>query len=223
MALRRARPSGGDGPVTAALFDFGGVILSSPFEAFARYEAERGLPAGFLRRVNATNPDTNAWAQLERSSIGLEEFCTLFEQEAAALGETVSGMDVLGCLRGELRPRMVEAVRRCGERLKTGLLTNNVISMRAEEMSGSSDPHVAVLGLFDVIVESSRVGTRKPDPAFYEHACTLLDISPSEAVFLDDLGINLKPARAMGMRTIKVDDPGVAIAELERVVGFPLR
>jgi putative hydrolase of the HAD superfamily len=209
--------------IRAVLWDFGGVILSSPFEAFARYEVERGLPAGFLRRVNATDPDTNAWAQLERNAVTLEEFSALFEAEARALGGEVSGMEVLGCLRGDLRPEMVEAVRRCGERLKTGLLTNNVISMRAEEMSGSSDPHVAVLDLFDVIVESSRVGTRKPDPAFYEHACSLLEIEPSEAVFLDDLGINLKPARAMGMRTIKVDDPAVAIAELERVVGFPLR
>jgi putative hydrolase of the HAD superfamily len=217
MAFRRSRPE-----VTAALFDFGGVILSSPFEAFARYEADHGLPPGFLRRVNATNPDTNAWAQLERSSIGLSEFCELFEAEARALGGEVRGLDVLGCLRGDIRPEMVEAVRRCGERLKTGLLTNNVITMRAEEMSGSSDPHVAVLGLFDVIVESSRVGTRKPDPAFYEQACAMLEIEPSEAVFLDDLGVNLKPAKAMGMRTIKVDDPAVAIAELEKIVGFPL-
>lgn len=218
MALRRSRR-----PVTAALFDFGGVILSSPFEAFARYEAERGLPAGFLRGVNATNPDTNAWARLERNEVGLDEFSALFAAEARALGGEVSGMEVLALLRGDLRPQMVEAVRRCSERLKTGLLTNNVISMRAEEMSGSSDPHVAVLGLFDVIVESSRVGTRKPDPAFYETACSLLDIEPSEAVFLDDLGVNLKPARAMGMRTIKVDDPDVAIAELEKIVAFPLR
>jgi putative hydrolase of the HAD superfamily len=217
MAFRRPRPE-----ITAALFDFGGVILSSPFEAFARYEVEQGLPAGFLRRVNATNPDTNAWAQLERNTVSLSEFCELFEEEARALGGSVSGLEVLGCLRGDIRPEMVEAVRRCGERLKTGLLTNNVITMRAEEMSGSSDPHVAVLGLFDVIVESSRVGTRKPDPAFYEHACALLDIEPSEAVFLDDLGVNLKPAKAMGMQTIKVDDPAVAIAELERIVGFPL-
>lgn len=208
--------------VTAALFDFGGVILSSPFEAFARYEEERGLPAGFLRRVNATDPDTNAWARLERNEVDLAEFCSLFEAEALALGGEVVGLEVLGLLRGELRPAMVEAVRRCSERLKTGLLTNNVVSMRAEEMSGSDDPRVAVLGYFDVIVESSRVGTRKPDPAFYEHACALLEIEPTDAVFLDDLGVNLKPARAMGMATIKVDDPDVAIAELEQIVGFPL-
>ncbi len=218
MAFRRRST-----PVTTALFDFGGVILSSPFEAFAHYEREHGLPPGFIRSVNTVNPDTNAWARLERNEVTLAEFSQLWGDEAEALGHRVEGSTALQLLRGELRPEMVEAVRRCGERLKTGLLTNNVVSMRAEEMSGASDPHAAVLGLFDVIVESSRVGTRKPDPAFYEHACALLSIEPSEAVFLDDLGVNLKPAKAMGMRTIKVDDPAVAIAELEAVVGFPLR
>lgn len=208
--------------IRAALFDFGGVILSSPFVAFARYEAERGLPAGFLRRVNAIDPDTNAWARLERNEVDLEEFRALFEAEARAQGSEVDAGEVLGLLRGELRPAMVEAVRRCGERLKTGLLTNNVVAMRADAMSGAGDPHTAVLGLFDVIVESSRAGVRKPDPAFYELACRELAIEPSEAVFLDDLGVNLKPARALGMTTIKVDDPAVALAQLEQVVGFPL-
>ncbi len=208
--------------IRAALFDFGGVILSSPFEAFRRYEAEHGLPDGFLRGVNTTNPDTNAWARLERNEVDLDEFGALFEAEARALGGEVDARVVIGLLRGELRPAMVEAVRRCHERLKTGLLTNNVVTMRADAMSGSSDPHTAVLSLFDVIVESSRAGVRKPDVAFYELACQELAIDPSEAVFLDDLGINLKPARALGMTTIKVDDPAVALAELEQVVGFPL-
>lgn len=201
---------------TAALFDFGGVILSSPFEAFARYEAAQGLPAGFLRTVNATDPDTNAWARLERSELDLDGFATAFEAESSALGHAVSGHDVLGLLAGEVRPTMVEAVRRCSERLKTGLLTNNIISM-------GGDPAIdEIVSLFDTVVESSVVGVRKPDPAFYEIACERLAIEPGEAVFLDDLGINLKPARAMGMTTIKVDDPAVAIAELEAVVGFPL-
>ena len=208
--------------IKAALFDFGGVILSSPFEAFARYEAEHDLPAGFLRQVNATNPDSNAWARLERNEVGLEEFGTIFEAEARALGGEVVAADVLGLLRGDLRPAMVEAVRRCHERLSTALLTNNIVTMGAAGMTRMSEPHAEVLDLFDVIVESSRVGVRKPDVRFYEIACEELGISPTEAVFLDDLGINLKPARAMGMTTIKVVDPDVAIAELERVVGFPL-
>ena len=206
--------------IKAALFDFGGVILSSPFEAFAAFEQERGLPDRFLRTVNATNPDDNAWAKLERSEVTLDEFGDLFAVESKALGHEVDGRHVIGMLMGELRPAMVEAVRRCTERLKTGLLTNNFVTGnghvdRENEMG-------RVMAMFDVVVESSQVGVRKPDPRFYEIACTQLDIDPSEAVFLDDLGINLKPARALGMTTIKVEDPAVAIAELEAVVGFPL-
>ena len=206
--------------IRAALFDFGGVILSSPFEAFAHYEASHGLPPGFLRRVNATDPDTNAWARLERSEVSLAEFSELFARESAALGHEVPGSDVLGLLSGEVRPAMVTAVRRCSERLVTGLLTNNFVLG-----DGEPDPPTAragVLSLFHGIIESSRVGVRKPDPRFYELACEKLGVEPAECVFLDDLGVNLKPARAMGMTTIKVEDPDVALARLEEVVGFPL-
>ena len=206
--------------IRAALFDFGGVILSSPFEAFARYERSHDLPDGFLRTVNATNPDTNAWARLERSEVDLAGFAELFTSESAALGHVVDGADVLGLLSGDIRPDMVEAVRRCGERLITGLLTNNFL-VAADHVDRESEMG-AIFGLFDAVIESSKVGVRKPDPRFYELACEQLAIGPAEAVFLDDLGINLKPARAMGMTTIKVTDPSVALAELEAVVGFPL-
>lgn len=202
--------------ITAVLFDFGGVILSSPFDAFARYEIDHDLPSNFLRTVNATDPDRNAWARLERSELDLDGFAASFEEESAALGHRVPGWDVLRLLAGEVRPEMVEAVRRCGERLKTGLLTNNVTGL------GARAEVAEIVALFDVVVESSVVGVRKPDPEFYEIACAQLSIEPSEAVFLDDLGINLKPARAMGMATIKVGEPAAAIAELEAVVGFAL-
>ncbi|MEJ5256025.1 MAG: HAD-IA family hydrolase [Acidimicrobiales bacterium] len=207
--------------IRAALFDLGGVILTSPFEAFARYEAEHGLPEGFIRELNATNPDTNAWAQLERNQITLDDFCERFEAEAAAAGHPIDARAVVGLLAGEVRPQMLEAVRRCSERLLTGLLTNNVVSLDGQV--DREDAIGAVLDLFDVVIESSRVGLRKPDPEFYELACSRLGIEPHEAVFLDDLGINLKPARALGMTTIKVVDPAQAIAQLEAVVGFPLR
>jgi len=206
--------------IRAALFDFGGVILSSPFEAFARYERSHDLPDGFLRTVNATNPDTNAWARLERSEVDLAGFAELFTSESAALGHAVDGADVLGLLSGDIRPAMVEAVRRCGERLIIGLLTNNFL-VAADHVDRESEMG-SIFGLFDAVIESSKVGVRKPDPRFYELACEQLAIEPAEAVFLDDLGINLKPARAMGMTTIKVTDPSVALAELEAVVGFPL-
>lgn len=205
----------------AVFFDFGGVILSSPFEAFASYEVDAGLPAGSIRRINSTDPHTNAWAHLERGDIGVEEFVERFEAEAAWLGLVVDGARVLACLAGELRPAMVDAVRRCGERHVTGLLTNNIVAMDVDAMAGSGAPGFAeVLELFDVVVESSRVGVRKPERRFYEIACELAGVMPSEVVFLDDLGVNLKPARAMGMTTIKVDDPDVALAELGSLLGW---
>jgi putative hydrolase of the HAD superfamily len=203
--------------IRAVLFDVGGVILTSPFEAFARYEVERGLPEGFIRKLNSTNPDTNAWAHLERSDVSFDEFCDLFEAEARGAGGELDAREVMVLLAGELRPAMVEAVRRCHAQLKTGMLTNNWV----HDTDGS--PFELLRPHFDVVIESSKVGVRKPDPAFYELACEQLEIEPSEAVFLDDIGANLKPARAMGMTTIKVTDPDDALTELEGVVGFPLR
>lgn len=203
--------------IKAVLWDFGGVILSSPFEAMRRYEAESGLPPDFLRSVNASDPHGNAWARLERSEVSIDDFCDLFEAEALEAGQKVDARAVLALLIGELRPQMVEAVKRCKERLKIGLLTNNFAW-------GEGPTELReVVELFDVVVESSKAGIRKPEPRFYELACELLDIAPHEAVFLDDLGVNLKPARAMGMTTIKVVDPDAALDELERVVGFTVR
>jgi putative hydrolase of the HAD superfamily len=210
--------------IKAVIFDFGGVILTSPFEAFAHYERDNGLPDGFLRGLNATNPDTNAWARLERGEVDLSGFAELYEAEARAAGHEIDGGAVLGLLVGELRPEMVEALRRCHERLRTALLTNNFVA--AGDGVGDTPhqgPLAEVLDHFDVVVESSRAGVRKPDPAIYELVCGELAIEPPEAVFLDDLGINLKPARAMGMTTIKVTDSAQAIADLEDVVGFALR
>lgn len=204
--------------IKAVLWDFGGVILSSPFDAFARWEAETGLPPGFLRTVNAVDHHGNAWAKLERSEISLDEFCDLFEAEAKELGHVVDARQVLGLLYGDLRPQMVEALRRCKERYRLGLLTNNI----AIAEPGTRDDLAEVLRLFDAILESSKLGIRKPEPRFYELACELLGVEPHEAVFLDDLGVNLKPARAMGMTTIKVADPDDALRELEAVLGLPL-
>jgi putative hydrolase of the HAD superfamily len=204
--------------VRAVLWDFGGVILSSPFEAFASYERQEGLPEGFLRQLNATNPDSNAWARLERSDVDLAGFAELYEAEAAAAGHRIDAGAVLALLSGELRPAMVQALRRIrGEGLVQACLTNNVAGMEAAR------PELAeVMDIFDAVLESSTLGVRKPDPRFYDLALEAVDVTPTEAVFLDDLGINLKPARALGITTIKVVDPDEALAELEEVLGFPL-
>lgn len=201
----------------AVLWDFGGVILSSPFEAFNRHEAQVGLPADFIRTVNATNPHDNAWAKLERSDIGGAEFDALFADESEALGHRVPGADVLALLSGEIRPEMVDLLDRVkAAGYKVACLTNNVVS------EGVADERSIALGKvmarFDVVVESSKVGCRKPEPRFYEIACELLDVRPDECVFLDDLGINLKPAAAMGMATIKVTGAEQAITDLEALL-----
>ena len=201
-------------PIQAVLWDFGGVILSSPFEAFNTYEAEKGLPLDLIRRVNSTNPHSNAWALLERNDVSPQEFDSLFATESEALGHRVPGADVLALLSGDVRPRMVQAldtVKAAG--FKIACLTNNVVS--TEEPATERQAEVrSIMHKFDHVVESSKVGCRKPEPRFYEIACELLQVSPTECVFLDDLGINLKPAAAMGMRTIKVVNPDDALAEL---------
>lgn len=205
--------------IRAVLWDFGGVILSSPFEAFNRYEEANGLPADFIRTVNATNPDHNAWARLERSDIDPAEFHTAFGDESEALGHRIGGGDVLALLAGSVRPEMVTALRGViAAGYRTACLTNNVVS-DADPRADVAD----VMGLFDHVVESSKVGCRKPEPRFYEIACELVGVEPAECVFLDDLGVNLKPAAAMGMTTIKVVTADQAITDLESVLAVPLR
>ncbi|HYZ91555.1 MAG TPA: HAD-IA family hydrolase [Actinomycetota bacterium] len=203
--------------IRAVLWDFGGVISTSPFESFTRYERENGLPADFIRGLNAANHHENAWARMERSEVTLDEFCDLYEAEATAAGHPIDARAVLACLSGDIRPEMVAALRAIKRNgLKQACLTNNFASIQRE-----NGPR-PILEIFDVIVESSKVGIRKPEPAFYTTACELLEIEPRQAVMLDDLGVNLKPARELGITTIKVVDPTEALAELERVVGFPV-
>ena len=210
----------------AVLWDFGGVILTSPFEAFNRYEAEIGLPKDFIRGLNARNGDTNAWAKMERSEVSLEGFVALFEEEARQQGHKVDGWRILQSLSGDIRPQMVEALRRCSRAFRVACITNNMKSGEGPGMARSADKAKAVaeiMTLFEHVVESSKLGLRKPDPRIYRHACDLLGVQPEDCVYLDDLGINLKPARALGMRTIKVGDPDLAIDELQAMVGIPLR
>ena len=207
-------------PIRAVLWDFGGVILSSPFEAFNRYEADRGLPTDIIRSVNAKNPDSNAWALLERNDVTPSEFDELFANESEAFGHRIPGADVLALLSGDVRPAMVRAldmVKDAG--FLMACLTNNVVVTSPEPTPRQAEV-ASIMQKFHHVVESSKVGCRKPEPRFYEIACELLEVQPTECVFLDDLGINLKPAAAMGMRTIKVGDPIIALSELSDHLGL---
>jgi putative hydrolase of the HAD superfamily len=219
-------PASGPNPsYKAVLWDFGGVLTESPFIAFARFEEARGLPRDFLRRVNTLNPNTNAWARFERGELTLAEFGDAFHAECVGLGHAVRGEDVIELLYGEIRPSMVEALRRCGEHYTTACLTNNIKTGRDHGLptTASRAAEVArIMELFDAVFESSLIGARKPEPRFYQLALDQLAIEASEAVYLDDLGINLKPARALGMTTIKVNSAEQAIAELESLLRIQL-
>ena len=206
---------------TKAIFwDFGGVFTTSPFAAFNKYEATRGIPENFIRTLNATNSDTNAWAKLERSEVSIEEFSTLFEQEALAKGVSLNGQEILTCIHGETRSQMVRALKVLTKKYKTACLTNN-FDPSADNDDGD-DSRSPILSLFDIVIESRALGIRKPETQFYIAACDAVNVQPQQVVFLDDLGVNLKPARELGMRTIKVITAEQALAELETILGHKI-
>jgi putative hydrolase of the HAD superfamily len=211
----------------AVLWDFGGVITTSPFEAFSRFEAENGLPKDFIRGINSTNPENNAWAKLESNEIDVTAFDSLFAAEARAKGHEVLGKDVLALLSGDVRPEMVKALKIIKSKMPVGCITNNVKNAGTGPGMASNSERAAavteVMQLFDVIIESSKVGIRKPNPEIYKVACEAMKINPEDAIFLDDLGINLKPAKALGMTTIKVLNAADAIDALEGHLGLSLR
>jgi putative hydrolase of the HAD superfamily len=211
--------------IEAVIWDFGGVFTTSPFEAFRRYEARNALPTDFLRGVNAIDPDTNAWARFERAEIDAAAFDALFLEESTRLGHAVPGRDVLPLLSGEVRPRMAAALKTCkAAGFKVGCITNNVPGAgHGAGMAASADKAAAVaeiLSQFDALIESSKAGVRKPDPRIYAMMCERLVVAPEACVYLDDLGVNCKPAAAMGMVAIKVSGEDQALAELAAATGL---
>jgi putative hydrolase of the HAD superfamily len=208
--------------VRAVIFDLGGVVFPSPFEAFDEYDHGNGLDKGTMRALIRRSSEEGAWAALERGELSMDEFVVALEAEADGAGFRLDARKLMGLIGSSLgpRPEMVEAIEQIREHgLRTAALTNNW----ADEQRRSTPHALHGLGVFDVVIESAVEGLRKPDPRIYALALVRLDVLASEVVFLDDLGINLKPAREMGMTTIRVADPAVALAELEATLGFPLR
>jgi putative hydrolase of the HAD superfamily len=212
----------------AVIWDFGGVLTSSPFEAFADFEMRQGIEPGFIRRVNSHNPDHNAWARLERDELSAEGFDLAFALESEALGHRIAGSEILPLIAGTIRPAMVQALRIISETLKTGCITNNfkaisTLQTQDSKLSFAKLYKRDIMCLFDHVIESALVGIRKPDPAIYKMMTEALDVDPERCIYLDDLGINLKPARAMGMQTIKVTDPSASIDQLSSLLQIDLR
>ncbi|OYU34028.1 HAD-IA family hydrolase [Novosphingobium sp. PASSN1] len=212
--------------IAAVIFDFGGVITSSPFESFNRLEAARGLPQDFVRRVNAANPDDNAWAKFERAEIGAAEFDALFAAEARAAGHELAGADVLAVLAGTVRPAMVRALDQLKDAgYRIACITNNVPTGHGAGLARSHDRSDAleqIFARFEHVIESSKAGVRKPDPRIYLMMCEKLGLEPAACVYLDDLGVNCKPAAQLGMAAIKVTGEAQALADLSALLALPL-
>jgi len=215
-----------DATIRAVIFDFGGVITSSPFEAFNRLEAERGLPRDFIRTINATDPDHNAWARMERSEIDVATFDQLFAEEAARAGYRLEGSAVLEVIAGDIRPEMVATLDRLvAEGLRIGCITNNMRGNRGPGMARSeraANDYAAVFARFEQVIESAEAGVRKPDPRIFAMMCERLGVEPGECVFLDDIGVNCKGAASIGIHAIKVTGARQALTELGAVLGLDL-
>lgn len=215
---------------TTVIFDFGGVITASPFEAFNRLEEERGLPRDFVRRVNSADPDDNAWAKFERAEIDAAAFDTLFAAEARALGHELEGEAVLAVIAGAVRSAMVATLDTLKAKgLRIGCITNNVpggkMGVKGAGMTRSEEAAsevASIMARFEHVIESSKAGVRKPDPRIYEMMCEKLGVEPGECIYLDDLGINCKPAAALGMHAIKVTSGEQALADLSAALGMEL-
>ena len=199
----------------AIIWDFGGVITSSPFDAFNEFEEVNGLPKDIIRTINSENPDMNAWAQFESNSITIDKFDDLFLKEAKAKGFDIKGRDIIKLLKGSIRENMVSFLRELKSDFKLGCITNNVKSSSQENTDNETEE---VMSIFDHVIESSIVGIRKPNPEIYMMSCDALNVSPDQCIYLDDLGINLKPARELGMTTIKVIQPEDAIQEVRNLL-----
>ena len=209
--------------IEAVIWDFGGVFTSSPFEAFNAYEAAHGFPHDLIRTVNRTNPDTNAWALFERTEIDADGFDKLFLEESTAIGHPLRGAEVLPLISGRVRPAVVEALKICKARFKVGCITNNMKTGKNPSMAASEEgasATAAIFPLFDHIIQSSTAGVRKPDPRIYLMMCEALDVKPDACVYLDDLGINCKPAAGLGMTAIKVTGETQLLTDLEAATGL---
>ena len=204
--------------IQAVVFDIGGVVMDSPLHVIARYEREHSIPANAINRAVVAAGERGAWARLERGELTAQTFAEPFEADCRAHGIDVDGrrlMTLIGEARAA-RPQMLEAIRRIRARgLRTAALTNNWVSENKRPTDWLREH-------FDVFVESAVVGLRKPDPQIYELVCRELGVPPPRAAFLDDIGLNLKPARALGMATIKVVEPDAALRELGALLGFDL-
>lgn len=208
------------------VFDLGGVVLDSPFLAIATYEEELQLKRGMINQIISRAGEHGAFQRLERGEIDVQGFAVQFAREAREAGvPNVSGIEFLNRIKQiSPRPHMLLAIQMLRDAgYMTAALTNNFQGDGSQKLIGEQG---IAKSLFDEVVESCKVGVRKPNPRIYEMVSSKLGVQPADIVYLDDIGGNLKPAAKLGMHTIHVavkDPSGLeALKELQSTLGVPL-
>ena len=212
------------------IFDLGGVVFESPIVKLAELESSHGLEVHALNRFIM---QSSSWSALEKGIMNPVQFTVAYDAEVSEMARrrlvddkllSITGETVLRTIASagaESRPAYREAIAALRSKgFKTVALTNNFQSL------GATSALSLVSGMFDLVVESSMVGLRKPDPAIYRLVCEKAHVTPAHCVFLDDIGKNLVPAKEMGMDTIRVSGQDVggvdALHKLEKILGQQL-
>ena len=206
--------------IKTIIFDFGGVITNSPIEGFKLLEEKHGYDKGLITNINMNNPDDNAWAKSERGEIDIHTFLEEFEKEALEIGQKIDAREILQQLYGSMRENMINKIKLLSSSKKYKLicLTNVLKGVDIFTPKERVNSVNQVMTYFDIIYESYKLNMRKPETRIYQYILNEINIKPEETIFLDDLGMNLKPARQLGINTIKVVNPKDAINELDQIL-----
>ncbi|XP_059264413.1 acyl-CoA dehydrogenase family member 10 isoform X3 [Mustela nigripes] len=223
--LQRARrwTHSGGGTYRAVIFDMSGVLIPSPGRVAAEWELQNDIPPGTIRKAWISGGENGPWMKLMRGEITTEDFLQEFGRLCSEIVKTSVPVDSFFSLLtsdqvAKQFPVMTEAITQIRAKgLRTAVLSNNFYLPNGKSFLPLDRKQ------FDVVVESCLEGICKPDPRIYKLCLERLGLQPSESIFLDDLGPNLKAAASLGIRTIQVNDPETAIKELETLLGFTMR
>jgi putative hydrolase of the HAD superfamily len=207
--------------IHAAVFDLGGVFLAGGVEAVASFGERHGVPSDAWTTIRRElfDHETGLWCDVERGTCTFDDFVVRLRARTAEHGVTLSAQDARNFMqntgesgRERLRPEIVDAAARLHARMPTALLTNNIREWRDEWRT-----LIDVDALFDVVIDSCEVGARKPEPAIYEVTRDRLGLPHDALFFLDDIGANLKIARAFGWQTLRYDDTARVLEVLDAI------
>ena len=198
--------------IKIVLWDYGGVLTESPIKNFRKFENDNNYVLDSIVKINSYNKYNNAWAKLEKDEISIEKFSKLFSEEAKQFGILNINTDkLLECLNVKLNIKMVELLENISKFYTCVCLTNNFKKVGSSNFKN-------IKHNFSLIIESSKIGFRKPEKQIYKHVLEVLKVNAKEILFIDDLGINLKPARELGFHTYKFTDTDKTISYIKNML-----